>query len=236
MHINTVLFDLDGTILSMDHDAFFKTYVGSLTQFLSDVCDPKTFSAALLFAMEKMIEDTNPQATNETVFYQHFNALVGDEVAAVVEARIDAYYKDHFDIVKPLTSKSQAMLDAIAYLKQKGYQLILATNPLLPYQATDKRIEWAGLNVDDFMDITRFEKNTALKPQAAYYEEIIAQNQLDPKTCLMVGNDVEEDLIAASLGMKTYLVTDDLIHRGSVFEADGTGSRADFYEWVETYL
>ena len=36
---------------------------------------------------------------------------------------------------------------------------------------------------------------------------------IDPTECLMVGNDVDEDMIAEQLGMKVYLVTDDLINR-----------------------
>ena len=36
---------------------------------------------------------------------------------------------------------------------------------------------------------------------------------LEPENCLMIGNDVQEDLVAGQLGMKTFLVTDYLINR-----------------------
>ena len=36
---------------------------------------------------------------------------------------------------------------------------------------------------------------------------------LDPRECLMVGNDVGEDMAASALGMKTFLLTPCLINR-----------------------
>ena len=36
---------------------------------------------------------------------------------------------------------------------------------------------------------------------------------LDPKECLMVGNDVSEDMIAEKLGMKVFLLTDCIINK-----------------------
>ena len=55
----------------------------------------------------------------------------------------------------------------------------------------------------------------------------------DPETCLMVGNDVDEDMIPArSLGMKTFLLTDCLINKSgadiSEFPGGGFGELKDF--------
>ena len=36
---------------------------------------------------------------------------------------------------------------------------------------------------------------------------------LKPEECLMVGNDVDEDMIAETLGMKVFLLTDCLLNR-----------------------
>jgi len=53
----------------------------------------------------------------------------------------------------------------------------------------------------------------------------------------MVGNDVEEDLAAAKIGMKTYLVTDCLINtKGSKFSADYTGTLKELSENLGTIL
>ena len=51
------------------------------------------------------------------------------------------------------------------------------------------------------------------KPNPAYYQEILELLGAKAEECLMIGNDVEEDMVAATLGIKTRLVTDLLISR-----------------------
>lgn len=49
----------------------------------------------------------------------------------------------------------------------------------------------------------------------------------------MVGNDVEEDLIAFKLGMKTFLIEDYMINRNSKdIIVTQRGSYQDLYEFV----
>jgi len=52
------------------------------------------------------------------------------------------------------------------------------------------------------------------KPNLEYFEEVLSFIDRKPEECLMVGNDVEEDLAAGALGMKTYLVEDFILDRG----------------------
>ena len=39
---------------------------------------------------------------------------------------------------------------------------------------------------------------------------------MKPEECLMVGNDVSEDMVTEQLGMKTFLLTDCLINKAGV--------------------
>ena len=39
---------------------------------------------------------------------------------------------------------------------------------------------------------------------------------MKPEECLMVGNDVSEDMITEQLGIRTFLLTDCLINKGGV--------------------
>ena len=41
----------------------------------------------------------------------------------------------------------------------------------------------------------------------------MAKLKVYPEECLMVGNDVSEDMIAETLGMKVFLLTDCLINK-----------------------
>jgi hypothetical protein len=50
----------------------------------------------------------------------------------------------------------------------------------------------------------------------------------------MVGNDVQEDLIAGKIGIKTFLIKDYMIHRTEEeIISDYIGSYEDFYKFVE---
>ena len=39
---------------------------------------------------------------------------------------------------------------------------------------------------------------------------------MKPEECLMVGNDVREDMVTEQLGMKTFLLTDCLINKENI--------------------
>lgn len=233
-NIKTVLFDLDGTLLPMDRDAFEKAYVSSFAQFSAPFIDPKLLVHALMSSTDVMINNTKKDQVNEARFYESFSKHMDQETFNKLLDVMDDYYNVDFDVVKNVTSKSQEMIDSVQYLKDQGVNVILATNPLFPKIATDKRILWAGFKPSDFSDVTRFEENHFCKPQLEYYQEVLEDNGLLAHECLMVGNDVQEDLIAKELGMKTALLTDDLIHRTEdKIEADWIGTRVEFLEKIK---
>ena len=88
------------------------------------------------------------------------------------------------------------------------------TNPIFPAVATESRIRWAGLEPEEFALYTTYENTSYCKPNPAYYRDLIRRLSLDPQRCLMVGNDVSEDMEAASAaGMQVFLLTDCLINR-----------------------
>ena len=39
---------------------------------------------------------------------------------------------------------------------------------------------------------------------------------MSPEECLMVGNDVDDDMVASELGMKVFLLTDCLINKNGL--------------------
>lgn len=102
---------------------------------------------------------------------------------------------------------------AISQLKAMGYQVALATNPIFPAVATHSRVIWAGLDPEDFSLITTYENSRHCKPNPDYYRDILEVLNVPAENCLMVGNDVNEDMIAQDLGMQVFLLTDNLINR-----------------------
>ncbi len=69
------------------------------------------------------------------------------------------------------------------------------------------------MDPEDFEWITTYENSSYCKPNPAYYFEIMRKLDADPGECLMVGNDVTEDMAAKTIGMKVFLLTDCLINK-----------------------
>ena len=74
-------------------------------------------------------------------------------------------------------------------------------------------MRWAGLNQDDFELYTTYENIGCCKPNLDYYREILRRIGCQPEECLMVGNDVGDDMCARELGMDVFLLTDCLINK-----------------------
>lgn len=70
-------------------------------------------------------------------------------------------------------------------------------NPIFPAVATESRIRWAGLAPETFAWYTTYENIGYCKPNPDYYREILRYLDCRAEDCLMVGNDVEEDMMAA---------------------------------------
>ena len=124
---------------------------------------------------------------------------------------------------------------AVKEAKNRGLGTFLATNPVFPCCATMNRIRWAGLDADDFGLITTYEDYSCCKPNIEYFRTVLDELSLDPAECLMVGNDVEEDLVVRDLGVKTYLVTDTMENRkGLPIRTDYMGSLKELVDFVRT--
>ena len=233
MQLNTILFDLDGTLLPMpDQMLFLKAYMKGLAGKIAPLgYEPGKLIDTVLKGTGVVIAN-NGQETNETVFWRFFCSVFGEEALQHLPV-FEEFYRNEFQQVSATCGCDARAAKLIAGLKEKGYRLVLATNPLFPAVATHSRVRWAGLNVADFEWITTYENASFCKPNVQYYEEIVKKLGLDPVQCLMVGNDVGEDMIAQKLGMKTFLLTDNLINRtGTDIETYPHGS----FEELEQYI
>ena len=207
-----ILFDLDGTLLPMDQEVFVKDYLGRMAAFLAPHgYDPQSLIKAVWAGTGAMVKNDG-KALNEDVFWYVFNSILGRDAKQDL-ALFEEFYRTEFQKAKDSCGFNPAAVEAIRQIKDMGYRLILATNPLFPAIATYSRARWAGLNPEDFELITTYENSRFCKPNPDYYREILGKIALDGSQCLMVGNDVGEDMIAGTLGMKTFLLTDCLINK-----------------------
>ena len=207
-----ILFDLDGTLLPMEQEVFVKDYLGRMAAFLAPHgYDAQSLIKAVWAGTGAMVKNDG-KALNEDVFWYVFNSILGRDARQDM-ALFEEFYRTEFQKAKDSCGFNSAAADTIREIKDMGYRLILATNPLFPAIATYSRIRWAGLNPEDFELITTYENSRFCKPNPDYYREILGKIALDGSQCLMVGNDVGEDMIAGTLGMKTFLLTDCLINK-----------------------
>ncbi len=214
--IKNILFDLDGTLLPMDNDEFAKGYLGMLAQKMAPYgYEPKEFVASIWKATEAVYKNDGTKL-NEKVFWDNFSALLGDRVLNDYDKFSEFYAKD-FSNAKKYCGYNAVVPNVIETLKAKGFKLVLATNPIFPEVATNERIRWAGIKKDDFVYCSTHENSHFSKPNPKYYIELTEKLSINPDECLMVGNDVYEDAVAASsVGMKTFLITDYLINRKNI--------------------
>ena len=232
MSITTILFDLDGTLLPMDQDLFIATYLKKLVTYLAPYgYDPKELGDMIWRGTAAMIKNDG-RASNETVFWKTFCAHYGEE-AIKDEAIFDRYYHTDFQSAKAVCGYTERAAKLISDLKARGIRLILATNPLFPAIATESRVRWARLEPCDFEYITTYDNSTFCKPNPEYYRELIEKLGLNVDECLMIGNDVSDDMIAEKLGMKVFLLTDCLINTKNV---DITQYPNGDFDKLEEYL
>lgn len=211
--IDTVLFDLDGTLLPMDQEKFVNAYMGLLAKKMAPYgYDPKHLIAAVWAGTQAMVENDGKK-TNEEVFWADFCHLFGAD-ARKDEPLFAEFYASEFAHTRTVCGFAPEAAEILELLKEKGVTVALATNPLFPEIATRQRIRWAGLEHGDFALVTTYENSRHCKPNPDYYREVLEKLGKTPETCLMVGNDVGEDMLPArSLGMKVFLLTDCLINK-----------------------
>lgn len=212
MKTTTVLFDLDGTLLPMDQETFAKAYIKGLVKTAEPLgYSPMIMTSAVMEGTKAMVLN-NGEKTNEDVFWDVFVKTFGKSVLNDYQM-FDEFYLTDFQNIKDVCGFEKKANEIVKYVKEKGFRVALATNPLFPIIATESRIRWAGLEPNDFELYTTYEKSKYCKPNLNYYKEILKKLDVCAEECLMVGNDVEEDMIAEKLGMKVFLLTDCMINK-----------------------
>lgn len=212
----SILFDLDGTLLPMpDQEFFIKNYLKRLAAYLvPHGYTPEEVVSAIWNGTGAMVCNDG-SCTNEEAFWNYFSTLYGTK-GLEDKPLFDQFYATEFQKGAADCGFAPEAGKLIKQLKADGYRVVLATNPLFPSIATESRMRWAGLDLSDFELYTTYENSRHCKPSLAYYQDILDTIGCKPEECVMVGNDVSEDMVAEQLGMKVFLLTDCLINKHDV--------------------
>ena len=120
------------------------------------------------------------------------------------------------------------VLESLAALKAKGYRLWLLSNA----QRAFTEFELRHLGLDSCFDGIYLSSDYGCrKPDSRFFGALIKDHGLEPSKCLMIGNDVKEDMLAAkAAGMDSYLVTDyQILDSETIWE----GKQGTFAEMIE---
>lgn len=231
-NITTLLFDLDGTLLPMELEDFTNTYFKLLAKKAAPYgYEPETLVAAVWKGTKAMVMNDG-SCPNDQRFWQVFAGELGEDVLALRPV-FDRFYANEFNGAKAATRENPLARRAVVGARQAGLNVILATNPLFPAVGVATRLGWIGLAPEDFAYVTSYENCSYCKPNPAYYTQLLERAGKRPDECLMVGNDVREDALAASqAGLRAYLITDCLENaHGDDIGSIARGSFAEFMKF-----
>ncbi len=206
MGLKAILFDLDGTLLPVDQDVFTKQYFKLLAGKMSNYgYEPNKLIESVLAGTTDMVKN-NGEESNEKIFWKRFFSIYGNKAEDDM-ALFNEFYAADFQKLKDVCGFNDKVKGVIEQIKQTGVRLVVATNPLFPRLATESRIRWAGLEPNDFELVTTYENSCYSKPNPNYFLDISKKLGLNANECLMVGNNVKEDMIAKNIGMNVFLLT-----------------------------
>ena len=224
----TFLFDLDGTLLGLDQDKFLGLYFSTMKDYVMNLKhDYKVFFYYLELGINAMLNNDGSK-TNEEAFI-----LATKNYSGILDILLD-YYNKSFIECKKACFVNPYSVKVINYLKEKGYDIILATNPLFPLFVTKMRIDWAGINSNDFKYITSYENSCYTKPKYNYFMEILNKFNLKKEDVIYVGNDVSDDYLEIKDNtFMSFLIKDCLINKENLKFNIKELSMEEFYNYIK---
>lgn len=214
--ITTVLFDLDGTLIGMDQDEFIRLYFIAILDKLAALGYDK---CKMYESLEKAIYLTkrnNGEMSNEQRFWQTFGEAVGGLSDELSNTLLEFYGKEFVKVLEGSCYPYPRAMEIINTAKERGFRVVLATNPLFPAVATHARIKLGGMSPSDFEYITAYENSSYCKPNPDYFTELLAKLGLSADECVMIGNDTRDDFAAHALGIPVFVLTEGLINNTGV--------------------
>ena len=228
----TLLLDLDDTLLNTNMDVFIPRYFQALGAHLAHRVAPESMLRALVIGMNAMNTNEDPARTLMDVFDAGFYTTLGIAKSELIDV-LEKFYDDVFPDLSVHTEKVDEAASLVDWALSSGFRVAIATDPLFPRKATYHRLRWAGIDPERVELFSTFEYFHFTKTHSAYYAEVLGHLGWPDGPVLMVGNDVERDLIAANrLGLATFFIETGTA-TGPGFEA-GRGTLADLRPWLES--
>lgn len=206
----TLLLDLDDTLLQNSSHTFVEAYLRAWSDFVSPQFDPQVFVRALLAGTQQVERNLDPGCTLRSVFDSVFYTMIGSSKEAFKPLE-ERFYREIFPTLRSITKPIPGVEAIVKHYFEGGVQVAIATNPYFPLTAIEQRLAWAGLPVSDypFALVPSIETFHFGKPNTAFFAELLSKLAWPEGCVVMVGDDLEKDILPAQkLGLATYWLTD----------------------------
>jgi HAD superfamily hydrolase (TIGR01549 family) len=231
--ITHLLVDLDDTLLQNSMEIFAPPYYKALSTHLAAYVHPEIMLPKLLEGTNAMLKNTDPAMTLEHAFDKVFYPGIGVSKEKLHPSLIQ-FYDAIFPTLEKYTQKIPTAIEMINQALEIGLKIVVATNPLFPLKAIQQRLIWAGLSPKDipYTLIACYEDFHFTKPNPDYYQEIITRVGANAAECVMVGNDLEMDILPAlSLGIHCFRIENK--EKSKILKGDFTsGMHQQVIPWV----
>lgn len=228
-----IMTDLDCTLLIMNQDLYIKMYVEEIVKLFNEKgYDGKMIAKATMGASMRMLKNDG-SCTNQVAFEAGFKEAIKENAQEIIDI-FPQVYGDSYDNIKSITRVNEYASEIVRLMKEKSQYIAVATQPMFPIEAVQKRLSWTNLSDKSFDYISVYDNSSYSKPNPKYYLEIMEKYGAKPEETLMIGNDVNEDILPCeSIGVDTFLVLDGLINSK---EHDISGMRKGSYTDLINYL
>ncbi len=229
----TLLLDLDDTLLYTNTEAFVPAYFGARSAALADTVAPEVMLPALMGGTKRMMQSEDPALTLRNVFDAYFFPKLGSD-RATLNDRIDCFYDETFPSLQYVTEPRPEAVKFVEWAFSAGHRMCVATNPYFPLKAVHHRMRWAGLPPEKypFALVSAYEKFHFTKETSAYFAEFLGQLGWPEGPAVMIGNDLNMDLIPAQrAGLAVFWMRDG---RDESQPGIPQGTFTDLRQWLES--
>ncbi len=204
--LKAVLLDLDNTLILFDELKYYEAYFKKLNSFFGDEFAPDELKERVINGT-MALRFNKGEKTNRQCFLEEF-ARGRETVSKSLWDRFMAFYREAYGDIEVTVDLPDGLHQVMDRLRATGLKLVIASNPIFPVIAQEKRVRWGRLDPAWFDLFTHIENMRYVKPMAAYYHQTCELIGAVPADCLMVGNDPANDMSATLAGLKTYRTTD----------------------------
>ncbi|MFX0117558.1 MAG: HAD family hydrolase, partial [Candidatus Hodarchaeota archaeon] len=185
----------------------------------SDVLTPIDFKAAFLRATGVLMRNCGSN-TNLEAFLKDFSEFLPTISRDEILSRFMSFYSNEYAQIGKICIENPLARNLIEKMSEfNSLKVVLATNPVFPRLAVLERLSWARIDAGIFDLITDCENMHSCKPRQEYFLEISEKIDVNPISCLMVGDDKINDMAAGTLGMTTFLVLEKQTPRLDAFRS-----------------